>query len=444
MPKFLYHDRAPVEFSVDLPASVDVVVIGGGVIGISTAWFLRERGLSVLVCDKGRVAGEQSSRNWGWVRAMWRDPDEVPIALDSIDLWQRFGAELGDGIGFHHGGIVGLAATEAELAEFEDWMTVARANDMDTRMLAASELNAVIQTGAGGWKGGIITPGDARAEPFTAVRTIARALQQRGGLVCENCAVRTVENESGRVSRVATEHGTVRAQAVVCAAGAWSNLFLGNIGIDMPQLAVRATVARTEPAPNIFEGAAALSDLFLRRRNDGGYTVTTEWTEHLLGCNSFRYFGAFGPARQGSSGIALRLGRDPTQPGFPRRKWDADTASPFETTRVLNPAPSATAVRRIEANMPRRAPALAGVKIVQTWAGMIDATPDIVPVIDAVPGHDGLFVATGFSGHGFGIGPGAGRVMARVVAGDAPGHDITRFRFSRFSDGSEIRPGPAI
>lgn len=441
---FLYHENAPVDFADSLPEAVDVVIIGGGVIGITTAWFLRQRGLSVLVCEKGRVAGEQSSRNWGWVRAMWRDPSEVPIALDSIDCWEQFQAELGDGIGFHRGGIVGLAATDEELAEFEDWMEVARANGMDTRMLAASELDGIIDTGSGGWKGGIITPSDARAEPFTAVKTIARALQARGGLLRENCAVRTVEYEAGRVTRVATEQGTVRAQSVVCAAGAWSNMFLGNLGIDLPQLAVHATVARTEPAAEIFAGNIVFPDFFIRRRNDGGYTVTTEWTEHLIGCNSFRYFRAFGPSRKQSHSVGVRLGRDPTQPGFPRRKWGAESLSPFEKTRVLNPDPSAKAVRRIEAHMVKRVPALEGVKLAETWAGMIDATPDIVPVIDRVPGHDGLFVATGFSGHGFGIGPGAGRVAARLVAGDEPGYDLSRFRFSRFSDGSEIRPGPAI
>ncbi len=100
LPRFPYHDASPVEFTDALPASVDCVIVGGGVIGVSTAWYLRERGLSVLVLDKGRIAGEQSSRNWGWVRTTWRDPDEVPIARDSIDCWEQLARELGDGIGF--------------------------------------------------------------------------------------------------------------------------------------------------------------------------------------------------------------------------------------------------------------------------------------------------------------------------------------------------------
>ena len=84
----------PVAFEDPLPDAVDVVVIGGGVIGISTAWFLREAGVSVLVCDKGRVAGEQSSRNWGWIRQQGRDPDELPIAIDSVNAWEQIAGEL--------------------------------------------------------------------------------------------------------------------------------------------------------------------------------------------------------------------------------------------------------------------------------------------------------------------------------------------------------------
>lgn len=441
---FLYHDQAPIHFNDPLPEAVDVVVIGGGVIGISTAWFLRERGLSVLVCDKGRVAGEQSSRNWGWVRAMWRDPDEVPIALASINLWERFQAELGEGIGFRRGGILGLAESDEVMAEYEEWMEIARANGMDSRILSSAEVEDTIQAHPGAWKGGIITPSDARAEPFTAVKTLAEGLQAKGGLIREKCAVRTVERQAGRVAAVATEHGRVKTQAVVCAAGAWSNMFLANLGISLPQLAVLATVARTETAPSVFEGAAALGDFYMRRRQDGGYTVTTEMTEHTIGANSLRYAVPFQPSRKRTYYIKLRLGRDVTQPGLLRRKWSGDDESPFEQTRVLNPDPSPQVVQTIKANMAKQVPSLAGTKIVETWGGMIDATPDLVPVMDTVPSHEGVYIATGFSGHGFGIGPGAGQVMARLVTGEAPGHELTRFRFTRFSDGSRMRPGPAL
>lgn len=441
---FQFHDQSPVEFQDALPAAVDCVVVGGGVIGVSTAWYLVRRGLSVLVLDKGRIAGEQSSRNWGWVRTTWRDPDEVPLARDSIDCWERLAAELGEGIGFRRGGILGLAEDDETLAEWEAWMPVAREHGLDTRMLTATEAAQQVHGAQGTWKGGMLTPGDARCEPFTAVRTLARGLRERGGLLREACAARTVEFEAGQVHAVLTESGPVRTRRVVCAAGAWSNRFLGNLGLDLPQLSVRATVARTAPVDSVWDGAAGVGDLYLRRREDGGYTVTSEWVEHLLGFGSFRYYRAFGPARRQGGETRLRLGDDPTQAPPFRPRWSGDEVSPFERHRVLNPEPSPRVLDEIRRLLQSRLPTLAETPFAQTWAGMIDATPDIVPVIDSVPGHDGLFVGTGFSGHGFGIGPGAGRALARLVAGEAPGYDLRRFRFSRFSDGSPIRPGPAI
>ena len=151
---FQFNDDAPIQFQDDLPEAVDVVIVGAGVIGISTAWFLREKGLSVLVCDKGRVAGEQSSRNWGWVRTMWRDPDEVPIARDSIDCWEQLAKELGDGIGFRRAGILGVTESDATLAEWEQWLPIARDNGLDTRLLSADEAAGAVRGARGAWRGG--------------------------------------------------------------------------------------------------------------------------------------------------------------------------------------------------------------------------------------------------------------------------------------------------
>jgi glycine/D-amino acid oxidase-like deaminating enzyme len=110
--------------------------------------------------------------------------------------------------------------------------------------------------------------------------------------------------------------------------------------------------------------------------------------------------------------------------------------------RVLNPAPSAKVVRNIEARLGERYPALKGIRLAEAWAGMIDVTPDAVPVLGEDHRIKGLNFATGLSGHGFGIGPAIGRIMSDLLTGRPPGHDLTRFRPERFSDGSKIVPGP--
>ncbi|HMB77502.1 MAG TPA: FAD-binding oxidoreductase, partial [Kiloniellaceae bacterium] len=119
-----------------------------------------------------------------------------------------------------------------------------------------------------------------------------------------------------------------------------------------------------------------------------------------------------------------------------------DEVSPFERERVLNPPPLTAVVRAIEERLPQRFPALKDVKLAEAWAGMIDVTPDAVPTLGEDPALPGLYIATGCSGHGFGIGPGIGRVMADLVTGGSPGHDLKRFRPQRFFDGSPIEPGP--
>ena len=110
--------------------------------------------------------------------------------------------------------------------------------------------------------------------------------------------------------------------------------------------------------------------------------------------------------------------------------------------RVLNPDPSRAVIRNIEERLPKRYPALQGVKLAEAWAGMIDVTPDAVPTLGEDHRLAGLYIATGLSGHGFGIGPAIGRIMADLMLGRGPGHDLTRFRPQRFFDGSEIVPGP--
>ena len=354
--------------------------------------------------------------------------------------------ELQTDIGFTRTGVLYAAETQAELALHEQWLEVARQHRLDTRLLSGREVDSLIRDRPGQWQGGLFTASDGRAEPSRAVPALASALREKGGLIRENCAVRSLDTQGGKICGVVTENGRVAAQSVVCAEGAWSTLFMANLGVNLPQLTVRATVARTAPAPSVCEGCASLKEIAVRQRQDGGYTVASSGTnEHFIGADSFRHFFRFLPALRSSSRfLRLRFGGNLMERLLSARHWQDDEVSPFEKNRVLNPAPSAEALLHIRRGLERRLPALAAVPFEETWAGMIDVTPDVVPVMDQVDGHPGLFLATGFSGHGFGIGPGAGRVMADLIQGKPPGHDLSRFRLSRFSDGSPMRPGPGL
>jgi glycine/D-amino acid oxidase-like deaminating enzyme len=440
-------DKTPVRFSDPLPTEADVVVIGAGIAGTATTYFLAERGARVVLCEKGRVGGEQSSRNWGWVRQQGRDWAELPIMIEANRIWRGLAGKTGEAdLAFTQSGCVYLAETEAGRRKHESWYDLAVRHQLGTRMLTADEIAARFPNMRGRFVSGMVTETDGRAEPSTAVPALARAARALGAAVIEDCAVRTLDIEGGRVAGVVTEKGRVRAAQVVLAGGAWSTHFARNAGVGLPQLAVRSTVARTGPAPDLYGPNLSTPGLTLRRRADGGYTVATgDLAEHYLSPGSFRHFGKFLKLlRVSAKDVRIRLAAPKGYPGAwgTPGHWRADEVSPFERMRVLNPAPSARVVRRIEARLPERFPDLAGVTLAEAWAGMIDVTPDAVPTLGEQPGLPGLWIATGLSGHGFGIGPAIGRIMADLVTGRDPGHDLTRFRPGRFTDGSEIVPGP--
>ena len=448
MTPFPINETTPVQFGRSLPKSADVVVIGGGIIGVMTAWYLAKRGLRTVLCEKGRFAGEQSSRNWGWVRQQGRDPAELPIMIEANRLWRGLAAETGEDLGFRQTGTLYLANSAKDMAGFEAWMEHARAHHLDTRLLSRADVQAMLPSAVTDWPGGLHTASDGRAEPWTAVPAFARAAERAGVSLYEACAVRCLDLQAGRVAGVVTEQGRIACDQVVLAGGAWSSLFARNHGVDIPQLSVRATVAATAPLPDVFAGNAADSHFAFRRRADGGYTLALRaWHEFFLGPDAFRHLAMFLP----------QVRKDPFGtrylPAAPRhypdawgtsRHWTGDRASPFEAVRILNPTPNAAAIARMQTHFAAAFPHIGRPKIATAWAGMIDSLPDVVPVIDRTTSLPGLVLATGMCGHGFGIGPAIGRIVADLVAGNPVGHDLTRFRFSRFSDGSKIELGPSL
>ena len=438
----------PVEYPGPLPKTADVVVIGGGVIGVMTAWFVARKGLRVVLIEKGRIAGEQSSRNWGWIRQQGRDPAELPIMIEANRIWRELDASLRAEVGLKQTGTLYLAKDAAEMATFEAWLPHAQIYDLDTKLLSSAEVAGMMPGAARRWEGALWTASDMRAEPWVAVPALARATAGDGVRIVENCAARGLECKAGVVSGVVTEQGTINCNKVVLAGGAWSSLFLRRHGINIPQLSVRATVAATQTLPNIYDGGAVDHRFAFRRRADRGYSLAPEgFHELFIGPDAFRALRLYLPQLLADPfGTAYR----PCAPrGYPDawgtpRQWRMDAPSPFEAMRILNPAPNARKVAELACGLAQTFPELGTVKVATAWAGMIDTLPDVVPVVDHAASIPGLIIATGMSGHGFGIGPGFGRVIADLVMGDDPGHDLSRFRLARFSDGSRLEQGPAL
>lgn len=425
----------PVTSAATLPDRVDVVVIGGGIIGASTALFLAERGVSVALCEKGLIGAEQSGRNWGWVRQMGRDPAELPLAIRSLALWREMNEQVGAETGFRQTGITYLCANDRDVAGYEEWLQHAEAHQVDSRLVQRKALPALLPGISDGFAGGLHTGADGRAEPTKATPAIAGAAARAGAHVITNCAVRGIERSAGRVSGVVTERGPIKCGSVVLAGGAWSRLFAGNAGIDFPQLKILGSVARIGPVDGAPDMPVGGSNFAFRRRLDGGFSVAMRNANVAsIVPDSFRLFTDFAPslAKQWHE-LKLRIGGRFIEEWRTPRRWALDGISPFERVRVLDPVPVERFNRDGLRNAIRAFPAFAEARIVQQWSGLIDVTPDAVPVIGPVDAIPGFFLASGFSGHGFGIGPGAGELMADLVTGSRPTVDPTPFRLGRFA-----------
>ena len=430
----------PVIGDETLPKQVDVVVIGGGIIGAMTALELAERGISVALCEKGEIGAEQSSRNWGWVRMGGRDAREIPLMDQAIQAWQGMDKRLGRKTGYTRTGSIFAASSDKIFARYKDWTRNLTDRQMACHMVSATDLEHLLPQNNLNLAGAMQTPMDGRAEPQWAASAMAEAARDAGAHILTGCAARTVETSAGAVSGVVTERGEIGCQAVVLAGGAWSRLFAGNAGVDLPQLKVLSSVLRTTPVrggPDVtFRG----DKIAFRKHADGGYIIASrEENVFDLVPDSFRLARAFFPALRAEwKAISFRLSDRWWQEARMKRHWQADDTTPFETCRILDPAPSAKARDKAWHAARGAFPFLKGSEMAQSWAGMIDVTPDAIPVMSPVAGRPGLHIATGFSGHGFGIAPGAGRLMADLVTGAPPVVDPHDFRLSRFSDGSKI------
>ncbi|WP_017777830.1 NAD(P)/FAD-dependent oxidoreductase [Paraburkholderia kururiensis] len=424
-----------IQTSPTLPAAADVVVIGGGVIGVFAAYYLAQRGVSVALVEKGRIGAEQSSRNWGWCRQQNRDARELPMASKSLDLWERFARESGEDTGFRRCGLLYLSNDDAELSRWASWGDFAKTAGVTTYMLDSQQ--ATQRGGATGrvWKGGVFSPSDGTADPGKAAPAVAVALMKLGGSVTQQCAARGIELEGGRVAGVVTEAGVIKTKTVVLAGGAWASSFCRQLGIRFPQASIRQSILSVSPVEGRVPDALFTSGVSITRRSDGGYALAisgrarVDMTPQLL-----RFAPHFVPMFARRWRNLLPGGLEGIRGGHEMlKRWRLDVPTPMERVRILDPKPDRATVAETHRRAVDLLPELREARITHAWAGFVDSTPDGVPGIGEVPGVPGLILAAGFSGHGFGISPGAGHLIADLATGAEPIVDPVPYRPSRFA-----------
>ena len=425
---------AKVATTANLPSQTDVAIIGGGLVGLMAALCLAERGIAVTVLEKGRIAGEQSSRNLGWVRKMGRAPADLPLAIQAEHLWVEMAQRLGQDVGYTQSGTMYVVRSQEELQRHAEWLASVNGFDLDSRLLSPRDIDDLVPGVRGDWAGGLYTPSDGKAEPTLAAPATVRTAMAKGASIVENCAARSLILSGGAVRGVATEMGEIACDSVILAGGIWSRRFLGNLGISYPTLPVCASVLRTRPMDGPKEIGVGGPDFSFRKSHLGGYIITQRgaFTAPIVP-DSFRIGHKYlGTLVQQWKQMRISVGSEFLAQSRLARRWTADEESPFEHVRVKDPEINAGLNREALRNLAAAWPVFGEAEIEESWAGMIEITPDGLPVISPVAQVPGLVLATGFSGHGFGTAPAAGQLAAELATGANPSIDLGTYSFDRF------------
>lgn len=424
--------------------SADVIIVGGGIVGCSTALWLAERGVKVVVLERGKIASEQSSRAWGFVRQQGRHEAEIPMAREANRIWhhltQRLGAAATE---FEVSGIL----MPAETLEDEECVAVgladAVANGLDSRRVDSTEIRALIPHMKGNWRSGLYTPGDAYAEPNVASQSIAREACRAGAQILEGTAVTGLKTVKGKVVGVTTRDGDIEADTVLVAAGIGTAHLTRGIGLDLPIQMIRSSVGRTSPAVPFTRIAVWGPKVAYRPRRDGSFIIGNGYrgagADYDLSIDSLRGLKHFLPAyRRNWRQLKLSVGAEFFD--ALRRVASGDGM----VTQLPEPRVNRRKVSDNLQHFRRLFPHLDGLSLQASWAGRIDLTPDVIPVIDRPDPSQNLFVAAGFSGHGFALGPAVGEQLAQWITEGRPKLDLSAFQADRFTRGGYGRSKHAL
>ncbi|MFN8169956.1 MAG: FAD-binding oxidoreductase [Candidatus Nanopelagicales bacterium] len=383
--------------SRSLPASAEVVVVGGGVMGASAAFHLAEAGVrDVLLLERDALAGGSTSRSAGGVRAQFSDAVNVALGLRSLPAFEQFGVRPGGEIDLHQVGYLFLHTEHDAWAVAQEAVALQNSMGVPTRLLSAAEAGALSPgVEVGDVLGATFHPRDGYCSPENVVQGYAAGAREHGATVRTGVAVTGIETSGGAITGVATSEGVVATTTVVCAAGAWSREVGAWVGVDLPVQPLRRQILVTEPLPE------HLLDL---------YPAGTPMT---IDAASTFYLHREGPGLL--VGMSYQAETFGFHDGF-TDAWEDDLLAAME----------------------RRAPALLDVGIAHRWAGYYEVTPDHNAVIGEAAGVPRFLYATGFSGHGFLQGPAVGEVLRDLYLGREPVVDVSSLSAERFAAGETL------
>ncbi len=366
--------------------SADVVVIGGGIAGASTALALARRGRRVVLLERWLIGAEASGRNAGGVRQQGRKLEEIPLARRAVEIWETLDASLGRPTGYRQSGHVYVAEDDAEMEALAEQRAQERQHGLESELISPDELRRLAPGIADGLVGAKFCATDGMADPALATLAIAHAAEEAGATLLCHQQVVAIGQSNGRVTHVDTAGLRVETGMVVNAAGPWAPTVAQLVGVYLPIYPSRLGSIRTAPLP-------PQSDVFVQTY-------------------AYDFGGAQAP--DGTMRFGSGANREDVNRFTYNRRFDR------------------AAEMRISDKAKRMFPALAEATLIGGWAGIRECTPDMMPILGPAGGVEGMLVCAGFSGHGFCLGPCAGELMAEWIVDGRPSIDLGAFAWQRF------------
>jgi sarcosine oxidase subunit beta len=361
-------------------SGASVVIIGGGVTGLSAGWWLARSGIDVLVLDKGIVGWEASGRNGGGASHHFS-----PLFVEEQRLWPQMDELLGYPTEYQRGRIR-VALTDKEFVHHGRAVANAARQGFTADTLDRAQIKALVPLVGDNAVGGYLLHFGGHANPQRSVQAYAWALQDQGGRILQHTTVTGIAVANGRASSVATSAGEFGFDQLLIAAGPQTGRLVAGLGVDLPLGVARAEIIVTEKLPLM------------------------------------RYGGVDGNGLYGRQTLRGNL----VYGGGPHEWLDPDATAP-------PPSTATPLLRNIAARLTELFPRVSHARLLRSWAGIVENTPDGRPVIDRLPGHDNVVVAT-MSSVGFGLSPASGRAIMELVTQDKCSFaDLTPFRLSRFA-----------
>ena len=396
--------------SSDVATAPDVLVIGGGIVGAASAYHLARRGASVTLLEANELAYGATGRNLGYI---WLHTRRVGPELELVTHLRRELEELpgvfDDDFGLQTDGGLLYVHTDAQLSTLREFVDRRQADGVDVRLIDGDQARAMAPILPDTVIGASFCPLDAQMESDRYVRGFANAAARAGARILERTPVVAMEREGDGIGRVLTATETFTPDRVVVAAGAWTPELLRMVGVEVPIHAMRLQIVQTTPMERglgpVLYGPGAVKQYSIFR--DLPSFRPEDWTSEAEGRHRKVLLEAVCQRRDGS----YLLGCAMDYPGF---VWEPDLSG----------------IALITDSLLATMPALRSARFARAWAGLLPFTTDNLPIIDTVPGLDGVVVAAGHV-FGNGAGPTTGRIVAELICGGDPIMDITPFRADR-------------